>query len=43
MQKEGRGKVSKLNYGFPNNYHKSAQNKQEYTHTGSESQYEKEI
>ena len=41
MQKEGRGKVSKLSDLFPNNYYQSAQKKKDDAYTGSESQDEK--
>ena len=41
MQREGRGKISNLNYRFPNNSHQSAQEKKDSVSTGSDSQYEK--
>ena len=40
MDKEGRAKVSKLHYGFPNYSHKSAQEKKDSASTGSYSQDE---
>ena len=43
MYKEGRGKISNIYSGFPNNHPQSAKENKDYAYNGSKSQDEKGI